>query len=359
MEYGESTSKSCVFYDLTCTQCGSNYQKVKGIIKYAFLFLEYLPCYPVSRQLEFECRDCKNKTQGAIVSKAILKKADDLVFNVLQFVPKFAGIFVLLLALGFWAKQVYDTNTQSTHFVENPKVNDFYHVDYRYLSKNLRPNEKYKIAKVFDITDDMVTVRFGTMFYKYQNTANRSIKAGHVTSPFYFERKEHQFSFHELKKMRNENVLYKAERPIKNSLHGILVIGKTSVNVKQPPNDTIYFPGARDNKTGIAFLQANYILDSKEQAFKAFTKSAGLGFKYGQLNLAEMYLSGKPEPKNPEKALYWLEQASLQSFTPAIKKYIIVCNKYPSCNLNHFYNALSNAGVNYSVSLTTEPLEKL
>ncbi len=350
MEYSESTINRCEFYDLACTQCGSNYQEVKGVIKYAFLFLEYLPCYPVSRQLIFECRDCKNKTQGSLVSKNIFRKADDLIFNMVQFIPKFAGLFILLFVLGYWANNVHETNMQSSQYIQSPKVNDFYHIDYRHLSTKLRPNEKYKLAKVFDITGDMVTVRFGGMFYRYQRTIDKSIIAGHVISPYYFERKEYQFSLQELHTMSADNVLYKAERPHKNVLHGVLVIGKSRVNVKLPPSDTIYFPGATDNKRGIAFLKANYMTDNHEQAFKAFEKSAELGFKYGQLNLAEMYLSGKAIAKNPNLALYWLEQASLQSFTPAIKKYIIVCNIYPSCNLDRFYNALSNAGVNYSVN---------
>ena len=268
----------------------------------------------------------------------------------MQFFPRLVGIIILLFVLGFWAISIHDTNLQSTQYVETPKVNDFYHIDYRHLSTALRPNEKYKLAKVFDITGDMITIRFGSMFYRYQKTIDKGIKAGHATSPYYFERKEYQFSLQELKKMRTDNVLYKVERPIKNTLHGVLVIGETRVNVKQPPSDTIYFPGATDNKKGIAFLKANYMLDSNEQAFNAFQKSANLGFKYGQLNLAEMYLSGKAVDKDPQKALYWLKKASIQSFMPAIKKYIIVCEQYSSCNLDDFYNELLNAGVNYSVS---------
>ena len=351
MEYRESVINCCEFYDLTCTRCGSNYQVVKGIIKYAFLFLEFLPCYPVSRQLIFECRDCKNKTKGSLVSKKNFKKADDLIFNMVQFIPKFTGLFILLFVLGYWVNGVYETKAKSFQYIETPKVNDFYHIDYRHLSKKLRPNEKYKLAKVFDITGDMVTVRFGGMFYRYQRTIDKSIIAGHVISPYYFERKEYQFSLQELHKMYTEDVLYKAERPHKNILHGVLVIGKSRVNVKLPPSDTIYFPGATDNKKGIAFLKANYMIDNHERAFNSFQKSANLGFKYGQLNLAEMYLSGKAVPKNATKALYWLEQASLQSFTPAIKKYIIVCNTDPSCNLDNFYNTLSKVGVNYSVNV--------
>ena len=268
-----------------------------------------------------------------------------------QCIPKFAGLFILLFVLGYWTNKVHETNVKSSQYIQNPKVNDFYHIDYRYLSKNLRPNEKYKLAKVFDITGDMVTVRFGGMFYRYQRTIDKSIIAGHVISPYYFERKEYQFSLHELDKMLTENVLYKVERPNKNVLHGVLVIGKNRVNVKLPPSDTIYFPGATDNKKGIAFLKANYMTDNHERAFESFKKSAELGFKYGQLNLAEMYLSDKVVAKNVKIALYWLEKASLQSFTPAIKKYIIVCNTDPSCNIDNFYKTLFDAGVNYSVNI--------
>ncbi len=351
MEYSESTIKGCEFYEVTCSKCGSNYHRVKGIIKYAFLFLEYVPCYPVSRKLVFECRDCKNKTDSSAVSAAILKKADDLVFSMVQFIPKFMGILLLIFALGFWAYTNEQENQRSTQYVSSPKVNDFYHIDYRHFTEALRPHEKYKIARVFDITDDIVTVRFGSVFYRYKSNTSQGLSSGQVSSAQYFEKKEYQFSLSELLALRQKNVLYKAERPTKNMLHGVIVIGKNHINIKQPPIETAYFPGAPENKKGIAFLQANYLIDNDTRAFDAFKKSAELNFKYGQLNLAEMYLTGKAVSRDVTQALYWLEQASKQGFSPAIKKYIFVCGKEPTCNLDNFYQQLSQVGVNYSLNI--------
>ncbi|MFT5003505.1 MAG: hypothetical protein ACI952_001858, partial [Flavobacteriales bacterium] len=41
-------------------------------------------------------------------------------------------------------------------YLTSPKVDDIYFLDFRLLSENLRPNEKYRIVKVVDITSDIV-----------------------------------------------------------------------------------------------------------------------------------------------------------------------------------------------------------
>lgn len=69
----------------------------------------------------------------------------------------------------------------------------------------------------------------------------------------------------------------------------------------------------------------------------------------GQINLAEMYINGKYVEKDLNKAIFWLEQASLQSSKPAILKYGIICKQVESCNIVDFYQELTTYGVNIKV----------
>lgn len=69
----------------------------------------------------------------------------------------------------------------------------------------------------------------------------------------------------------------------------------------------------------------------------------------GQINLAEMYISGLHVEKDLNKAIFWLKQASLQSSKPAILKYGIVCKQIELCDIVDFYQELKANGVNIKV----------
>jgi len=62
-----------------------------------------------------------------------------------------------------------------------------------------------------------------------------------------------------------------------------------------------------------------------------------------------MYLNGQYVEKNLSQALFWFEQAAVQSYKPAILKYVIVCEQVPSCDLAAFYQLLISVGVNIKV----------
>ena len=62
-----------------------------------------------------------------------------------------------------------------------------------------------------------------------------------------------------------------------------------------------------------------------------------------------MYINGQYVKKDFEQALYWLKQASLQSYKPAILKYGIICKQTKSCNFVDFYQDLTASGVNIKV----------
>jgi TPR repeat protein len=59
-----------------------------------------------------------------------------------------------------------------------------------------------------------------------------------------------------------------------------------------------------------------------------------------------MYINGQYVEKDLNKALYWLNQASLQSHKSANLKYEIVCKQLPSCETYDFFQNLIAAGVN-------------
>ncbi len=254
-------------------------------------------------------------------------------------------ILLLVLFVGFIKHNSLKVEEgQTLAIISNPLVNDIYFLDFRRLSDKLRPKEKYRIAKVVDVTGDIVTLVYSGFLYQWQHAAVNSIQYGHLSYKDYFEPKRYNIPLNTIKNMQSSQAIYLAKRPIRNKLYGNLVGPQ---KVKEKINNLIY--GQKENTKGEAFLKKRFGETNLETAFGLFQKSSDLGYVNGQVNLAEMYIKGQFVEKNLDLALYWLKQASLQSYKLAILKYGIVCKQVESCNIVDFYQELIASGVNVRV----------
>jgi hypothetical protein len=256
-------------------------------------------------------------------------------------------IFVFVTIICFFAHRFNQTElieSESARYVHSPKINDIYFLDFRLLSDALRPNEKYRLAKVVDITGDVVTLQYSNIFYLRQHSLKDSIRYGQLTYRKYFEPKRYDFSVEQIKTMWQSGAIYLVKRPILDKLFG------NNVSPEKVHNSAdLFIPGKRENLSASSFLKSNYIENNLHQAFDLFQQSAQLGFAKGQVNLAQMYLNGQHVEKDLQQALFWFKQAALQSHKPGILKYVIVCEQVTSCDLAAFYQSLTFAGVNIKV----------
>lgn len=239
---------------------------------------------------------------------------------------------------------------QTLAIISTPKINDIYFFDFRILSNNLRPNEKYRLAKVVDITGDIITLVYGSFYYPRQHAAINSIYYGQLTYKDYFEAKRFDYTQKQIQQKLTSGAIYLAMRPIHDKLLG------QRVNPEQRKfRSSFFMQGKRENLSGEAFLNQRYSETNLKQAFDLFTQSANYNYALGQVNLAQMYINGQYVEKDLKQALYWLNQASLQSHKPAILKYEIVCKQVPSCRIYDFFQNLVSAGVDVKVrSLNTK-----
>ncbi len=256
------------------------------------------------------------------------------------------AVFLLLLCLFIYNKsgQSQQENDNSLTYLTSPKVDDIYFLDFRLLSENLRPNEKYRIAKVVDITGDIVTLLYGNVFYLRQQSLKDSIRYGQLRYKDYFESKRFDLKLSKLKAMYKSAAIYMIKRPEQNMLYG------NYINDPQPEKGSVlYIPGKRENIAGLSFKKSSYLENNLQQAFERFSRSAQLGFSKGQINLAEMYLNGEYIDKDLSQAMYWFKQAALQSDKAGVLKYVIVCRQVSYCQEGDFYQELTDAGVNIKV----------
>lgn len=256
-------------------------------------------------------------------------------------------ISLVLLCYFIYTKSTssHQEDSDSLNYLESPEIDDIYFLDFRVLSDNLRPKEKYRIAKVVDITGDIVTLLYGNLFYLRQNSLKDSIHYGQLRFKGYFESRRYDLTGAQLKSMYESSAIYMIKRPDNNMLYGNYIN-----EPKLESRSRLYIPGKRENIEGLSFLKATYLENNFQQAFDRFKRSSQLGFAQGKVNLGQMYLNGQYVDKDLSQAMYWFKQAALQSNEAGVLKYVIVCRQMSFCQEADFYQTLMAAGVNIKVS---------
>jgi|GEM_PF-669592 len=281
---------------------------------------------------------------------------------------KILGV-VLVAVIGVAANWLYGNHklsVQTQNYISEPKINDLYYVDFRVIESNLRPTEKFRMAKVSDITGDVVTLNYSSYFYPQKHELGETIRYAQLRFEKFFQEKRHNFSITQLKAMIESGAIFLARRPEGNMLDGNLVIPDAAF-----ASNSVFMPGKKANFAGLEYLKRVNEANNAQLAFDKFTESAESGYAPGQVNLAQMYLNdiavekGVVE-KDLVESLSWFKQAALQAYEPAVLKYGIVCQQVESCTVADFYQELIKAGVNiefatktYTDRATTKELERL
>ncbi len=260
--------------------------------------------------------------------------------------------FVILVIIAFVGNMLYQKNQikqQTKAYITAPKIGDLYYLDFRKIQDNLRPSEKFRMAKVTDITGNVVTLKYSSYFYLKEHELNDAIRYGQLRFGRFFQERRHDFEIAELHRMIASGAIIKTRRPDGNVLDGNVVVPDKQFSNK----NKLFIPGKKENSTGIELLKLGGI-NNEERAYKQFSKSAEQGYAPGQVNLSQLYLTGKGVYKDEIEALAILRQAALSAYEPAVIKYTIICKKVDSCTVEDFYQDLIKAGVNIKFSEATK-----
>lgn len=250
-------------------------------------------------------------------------------------------------------------NEQTQAIIAEPQLNDLYYIDFRVIKDNLRPAEKFRMAKVNDITGDVVTINFSSYFYFQEHELNEAIRYAQLRYEKFFQEKRHNYKITELQAMIESGAIVLARRPEGNMLDGNVVVPDSHFE-----SSSVFIPGKKENFSGLEYLKFAKDGNKAEMALTKFEESAELGFAQGQVNLAQMYLNGIAVEKDLHESLALFKDAALQAYEPAILKYSIVCQQVESCTVADFYQELVKAGVNIEftkqadVRATTKAFEK-
>ena len=321
MDYRESSMSIGITEKLLCSCCGGQQHSANSGITYGFYFFEYLPIFPIKRNTQVQCLQCHNLaevTHNASDLKLVFSDFSLAFFNKLRLLSTFTGSVMIITLLSYYFSEEQQTHRQSQTYIDAPKLNDFYYLNYQKVAAGLPPHHKYRIAKIVDITGGTVSLSYGNYFYPLKKSLSDGLRFGHTRDFDYFEKTRHNFSYAELNSLFEQDFIYRVVRPEFN------IIGRNS---------------------------AIYMIDGNAvQAFILLKKSAELAYAPGQTNLAELYLTGIEGSRDIQTAAHWLLQAALQGYQPAIEKYRVICQLEESCQIEDFYRVLNEAGTRYEIN---------
>jgi len=333
MEYRQIVFNESTTDSLVCHACDSKQHHIVATLKYAFMFLEYLPFFPVKQSIKISCQHCQRIYENKAVNSDILKKIKQESFRFFKLIPMFSGLILSLFFFLFWSYGKYQEHVLAQQYISSPKVNDFYYIDHSGIKEQLRLNQKYLLAKVVSINDKTVSMVFSRFRFKNKTSLEKDLRGGMVIDPRYFNQKHHQFSIEKLSALYEQNSVLMVKRPFNYRLFGNVVVSAFSASNKK-------IRGMRENDQGLAFMQHSDVQSNIENAEKYFLQSANMGYSKGQLNLARLYLTSN----RINEALIWLNKSALQGNEQAIKLYWDNCEQTEHCNISTFEQALSDSG---------------
>ncbi|WP_139302556.1 tetratricopeptide repeat protein [Thalassotalea sp. PP2-459] len=356
MDYRESTLCLGTTDKLHCSNCGGQTHSVNSIITYGYYFLEYLPIVPIKRNTQVHCLQCQSIVdipRNSTDLSLIFSNFALALFNKLRLLSTFSGSFLIVLFLSFYFSDEQLHVRQSQTHIDVPKVNDFYYLDYQNSVGDFRPHQKYRVAKIVDITGGTVSLVYGNYYYPLKSTLSNGVNLGHTVSDDYFEKEWHHFSYSQLNQLFQQGFIYRVIRPELNYIgrnrSAYMIDGNVVTEPEIVEKEWRYVPGKRQNTQAMAFLKSTHIEDRFDKAFELLKQSADLGYAPGQTHLAELYLTGIEGHKDVETAVYWLFEAAKQGYQPAVEKYRVICQLEEQCQIEDFYQALKETGASFTI----------
>lgn len=338
LEYSYFTLHGGQVSNLACEHCNSDKFNIKGKVKYAFVFLEFVPFFPTNKKVILSCVKCHNILNNSSIDSGLFKSIKKSIFKFYFILPMYTGVFLTVFALAYWQYIKYQENLITQEYIQSPQKNDFYFINYHKINKDTRPNQNYRLGKVVSVNNGLISIIYGGFTYTKSSSLIRDVQGGMTYDSRYFNAIESSFTIKQLQDLYKDDAILAVKRPKNNRLYGNVVIDSISINKSYNSLAEMY------NDKGLAFMSYSHIESNLDNAYKYFLKSSENGFSKGQVNLSKLYLgAGKTG-----KALYWLDKAAIQGNFVAIKLYIENCKNVNGCEKARFINKLKEIGFNIS-----------
>jgi hypothetical protein len=281
-----------------CPQCQSHAYHLTN--KSRFLRFTILPLIPLKISYAFECYQCGTS------EKVALKQLPSL--ELLSIPKYFIGLILALLLIVYFYQQHIATEQLKQSYLDKPQAYDTYLVHADKFTHEPWSLTNLKIAQVIEFDKDSITFQLSNYSYKRNNGITMAMRTSLLVQSGYFSHTHITLSRNEVSQLYNDGIIYDVLRPKAYSLHGGFVMF--------PPKPKPLYKGLKldkNNQQGIIYYKDGLLV----QAAESFALAAEAGSQWGQLNLAQMYRDGQGLKKDPQRAVYWYNQAIAQGNSKA------------------------------------------
>lgn len=112
---------------------------------------------------------------------------------------------------------------QTSIFILSPQVGDIYFLNMKLIQDKPMLKDKYKLAKVVRVSNDGVSIVYGSISYQWQYSVVNSIQYGELSNNNYFKPIPDYIPFNKIKKMHSFGAIYLVKRPIQDKIYGNFV----------------------------------------------------------------------------------------------------------------------------------------
>ncbi|SFC83049.1 tetratricopeptide repeat protein [Pseudoalteromonas denitrificans] len=290
----------------------------KAMIQYAelkYIKLSFIPLFPFSTSYQSKCIECKSIVE--------LTKNSDKAISWFDILSKFIGSGLLFfIALFLWQDKQKEV-AQELAFLAQPQKYDFYLIDNSRFKNELSYRAEFVIAKVISVDKDKIEIVIGNYMYSRKRDLIKAIRLDTLVFDDFFPSKSQILTQAELINLYQDEVIYKALRPINFTLFGGVVL--------RPQAPEKLYKGYNPTPINQAGIR-NYRNENFSEALALFKQAAEKGDAWAQINLAQMYRDGEGHQVDNKQALYWFEEAKQQGNKKAIFEYDRLCKQIKECS---------------------------
>ena len=193
-----------------CPNCENNQFVTFGILNYFHLY--WIPTFLTSREVGMECMHCKRTLVGDEVPSHLVDQIKSSVFSTSNTLPMFSGLIIIALLAMVGMYTVQQDNAREATYISQPKIDDYYVVDFTKVFVDADAAYKYGLMRVTDVTSTEIEFQIGSMVYNMASGIQQDIRDGKAAADSYYEPDKARFEFSELLELKDDVAIYSIER---------------------------------------------------------------------------------------------------------------------------------------------------
>lgn len=132
-------------------------------------------------------------------------------------------IVIFFLAILYFSYIEYQHQSRMELIIE-PKINDFYFVDYYSIEPSSNARYRYVPLKISSIDGELITFKVGDLAYSSEVSITKHVRFDMAIKRFYFKKEELVVSYQTLSNWGDDAIIYDIARPKNIYINGWIAV---------------------------------------------------------------------------------------------------------------------------------------